>query len=137
MSLSITIDTQAIRTNLTGLCVRVVLAALALSLFKPVMPLVVDGLAHAFWGSVHIATVHKHQGKEHVHYEVKKMAQEQGQGKAEHRLKLGTEQAYYFESVADINLGQVLNLGTTWLYPSYSCRLPEGYRAVHYHPPWV
>lgn len=37
---------------------------------KPVMPYVSDIIAHAFWYSQHMATVHYENGKYHVHAEI-------------------------------------------------------------------
>lgn len=36
---------------------------------KPVLPSIADGIAHIFWYSEHMATVHYEHGKYHVHYE--------------------------------------------------------------------
>ncbi len=55
---------------------RVLIIAYALFLLKPVMPILLDGLAHTFYKSVHIAVVHRVHGKEHVHYELRKAAAE-------------------------------------------------------------
>jgi hypothetical protein len=40
---------------------------------KPVLPVVKDVLAHAFWQESHTATVHQKSGEDHVHQEVKDM----------------------------------------------------------------
>jgi hypothetical protein len=37
---------------------------------KPILPLVSDCMAHVFWYSQHMATVHYEHGKYHVHYEL-------------------------------------------------------------------
>lgn len=36
---------------------------------KPFLPIITDVVAHIFWYSEHIATVHNEKGKYHVHYE--------------------------------------------------------------------
>ncbi len=41
---------------------------------KPVLPLVNDILAHTFWKTEHIITVHHENGKDHLHYELKKVS---------------------------------------------------------------
>jgi hypothetical protein len=41
---------------------------------KPVLPLVNDILAHTFWKTQHIITVHHENGKDHLHYELKKIS---------------------------------------------------------------
>ncbi len=38
-------------------------------LFKPVLPSISDFIAHTFWYSRHMATVHYEHGKYHVHYQ--------------------------------------------------------------------
>ncbi len=48
---------------------------------KPVLPLVNDILAHTFWKTEHIITVHHENGKDHLHYELKK-ASDQNSGDA-------------------------------------------------------
>ena len=48
-------------------------------MFKPVMPYVSDIIAHAFWYSHHMATVHYENGKYHVHNEVSKEAKNNNQ----------------------------------------------------------
>ena len=52
------------------------------SIIKPVLPYSSDFIAHLFWYSEHIATVHCVNGKYHVHYEVmeatKKSSSEKG-----------------------------------------------------------
>jgi len=37
--------------------------------FKPLYPSIADAMAHIFWYSEHMATVHYEHGKYHVHYE--------------------------------------------------------------------
>lgn len=49
----------------------------AAAMLKPVMPLVTDLIAHQFAHEHHIATVHQHNGEEHVHYELAAAADEQ------------------------------------------------------------
>ena len=41
----------------------------AVIIFKPVMPTIADTMAHIFWYSHHMATVHYENGKYHVHLE--------------------------------------------------------------------
>ena len=41
-------------------------------LIKPILPLVTDVLAHAFFESKHIATIHYENGKQHIHLELVK-----------------------------------------------------------------
>ncbi len=41
---------------------------------KPALPVVKDIVAHLFWKMEHLATVHHHYGKNHVHNEIKDVA---------------------------------------------------------------
>ena len=50
--------------------VYIVLIAYVALLCKPVMPYVADEIAHAFWYSQHMATIHVENGKYHVHKQV-------------------------------------------------------------------
>jgi len=47
-----------------------VLFSYTLLLFKPVMPVFMDVLAHTFWEQQHLLTVHEVNGKFHVHNEL-------------------------------------------------------------------
>ena len=49
-----------------------VLVAYTVLMFKPVMPVVMDVLAHTFWEQQHMLTVHEVNGKFHVHNELVK-----------------------------------------------------------------
>jgi mannose-6-phosphate isomerase class I len=42
-------------------------------LLRPLVPVVSDFLAHTFWSSDHIATVHYENGHYHLHYELKEI----------------------------------------------------------------
>ena len=44
---------------------------------RPVLPSVADAMAHIFWYSAHMATVHYEHGKYHVHYEYRQAAKKE------------------------------------------------------------
>lgn len=44
---------------------------------KPVLPLVQDKIAHVFWNTQHIATVHHHHGHQHADEEVAQAHEEE------------------------------------------------------------
>src|SRR5687767_11256212 len=46
------------------------------ALCKPFLPVVNDFLAHTFWKAEHITIVHHENGKDHLHYELKKVSDE-------------------------------------------------------------
>ena len=56
-------------------------------LLKPVMPSVADLLAHTFWYSQHMATVHFENGKYHVHYQYIEESKKNFPGKNSHAIK--------------------------------------------------
>ncbi len=76
---------------LTKCLARLLLLSYALLLLKPVMPIIADNLAHTFWKNVHIAVVHKINGKEHVHYELRKMGAESQKDKSGFNTKASSE----------------------------------------------
>lgn len=45
-----------------------------IAMCKPVLPLINDFLAHTFWKTEHIVRVHHKNGKDHLHYELKKVS---------------------------------------------------------------
>ena len=49
----------------------------AISVCKPVLPLVNDWLAHALWQSRHIEAVHHTHGENHVHTELTEAAEQE------------------------------------------------------------
>jgi len=57
-----------LRRNITWL----VLVSYTLLMFRPVMPVVMDKLAHTFWEQQHMLVVHEVNGKFHVHNELVK-----------------------------------------------------------------
>ncbi len=67
------------------------LVSYAIILLKPVLPYVTDFIAHAFYKYEHIATVHKENGKTHLHYELQKASEESGTDKTNLPIKAATE----------------------------------------------
>ena len=56
-------------------------------MFKPLLPYASDLIAHIFWYSDHMATVHSHNGKFHVHKEVMEAAKNNDSEKNSNILK--------------------------------------------------
>ena len=52
----------------------------ALGVIKPTLPFVYDAVGHAFFYQQHITTVHKVNGKQHVHHEFIKEAKKENSG---------------------------------------------------------
>lgn len=81
------------------------LFAYSTSALKPLLPYAKDAMAHIFWYSQHIATVHEENGKYHVHYETIDAAKESAQEKSSTTTKptsfssehiFSTESSYAF-----------------------------------------
>jgi hypothetical protein len=59
------------------------------------MPAVIDLLAHTFWYSHHMATVHFENGKYHVHYQYAEESKKKFPGNNNHSLKNETSHTDY------------------------------------------
>ena len=70
--------------------IYIILFAYSLMLARPAVPFIADVIAHTFWYSQHIATVHFENGKYHVHYQYMNEAQKNSPGKTTHYLKTET-----------------------------------------------
>jgi hypothetical protein len=49
--------------------IYIILFSYTLILVRPTVPFIADVIAHTFWYSQHVATVHFENGKYHVHYQ--------------------------------------------------------------------
>lgn len=58
-----------------------------LALFKPILPLLQDELAHSFWQSQHLSTVHSHHGDHHATEEMTEAAHNENNGKPAASIK--------------------------------------------------
>ena len=66
-------------------------------ILKPVMPYITDGVAHILNFQGHMATVHAHHGKYHVHTEITEAAKNQNSEKNTNTLKKeASENEYIF-----------------------------------------
>jgi len=63
----------------------ILLFCYALALFRPLVPAIADGIAHAFWKMEHMATVHYENGSFHVHKEIKEAAGDEDPSKTNKR----------------------------------------------------
>ncbi|SRR5579871_61510 len=59
-------------------------------LIRPTVPFIADVIAHTFWYSQHMATVHFEKGKYHVHYQYMNEAQKSFPGKNPSNFKTET-----------------------------------------------
>ncbi|HSZ84725.1 MAG TPA: hypothetical protein VK787_01770 [Puia sp.] len=70
--------------------IYIVLFSYTLIIIRPTVPIIADIIAHTFWYSQHIATVHFENGKYHVHYQSMNEAQKSFPGKNPQNSKTET-----------------------------------------------
>jgi hypothetical protein len=70
--------------------IYIILFSYSLMLLRPTVPFIADIIAHTFWYSQHIATVHVENGKYHVHYQYMNEAQKSIPGKNPHNIRTET-----------------------------------------------
>lgn len=63
-------DMRELKMMLLHKLTWIVLIAYTLLLVKPVLPIAADKIAHTFWNTQHMLTVHEVNGKFHVHQEM-------------------------------------------------------------------
>jgi hypothetical protein len=102
---------------------------------KPAMPILVDGLAHAFWAHVHIATVHVHEGKQHVHYELRKMAMDDGPIKREGAINEDFSISPHIKPDVAAHCLPLVVYPVQQRYALYSCYYPSLNSTPDYPPP--
>lgn len=119
----------------TRFITRLLLFAYALFVLKPVMPILIDNLAHTFWKNVHIAVVHKVNGKEHVHYELARAAKDLDKEKSGGKVKTETEQSSYLIAAPIPALKAVIAYYIPEKYRVFSSLLPDSFQEHDYPPP--
>ncbi len=102
-------------------------------LLRPAMPFVADALAHAFWYSQHIATVHFENGKYHVHYQWLDESGKSLAGKNNQSLK--TEIFMGDWLVTSITFEFLIDLVQKDSYPDESFDLRSVFSRLNYPPP--
>lgn len=105
---------------------------------KPVIPLVQDVWAHAFYEQEHIATVHHQNGQNHVYYEVANAADENkdGDNKTTKAKSFDSDTLFHFAAVNKL----VFNNKELLLVQVYYDRLnilPVVFTAINLPPPKV
>ncbi len=115
---------------------RTLIIAYAIFLLKPVMPIIMDALAHAFYRSVHIAVVHRVHGKEHVHYELRKAAAESENSGLEQKHKLILADEVYTLPVPQTTAAALMIFVLLKKrHPLYRCAHYDADMARNYPPP--
>ena len=108
------------------------LLAYTFAILKPIVPLVQDTLGHFFWEAEHIATVHAHKGKNHVHQEVDNA----------HKATNSTENPA-LKNLEPVSQHLVLNCDYDFYYENqkdkspahYKQNLEKRYKNISYPPP--
>jgi hypothetical protein len=115
-----------------GKVAKMVLFFYILSMFQPVMPVVMDVIAHTFYEQQHIMMVHEVHGKFHIHSE---LANSLHQSDKEKSNDLRYEVTEYVHVMPAIFKSQLHTLYTGSMYLSYSCFYPITYRDIDVPPP--
>ena len=99
----------------------------ALMLCKPFAPLIEDSLAHIFWYSQHLATVHYENGKLHVHKEMMDNAKKDEPVKERNSSKKDNQTVdHYYLHLFDKQKANSPSLQCMYLYTSnLSYNFPE------------
>lgn len=104
-------------------------------LLRPLVPAVQDVMAHMFWNSEHMATVHYENGKYHVHIEISK-----GEESSSHTSKS------LIKTIEPLNLHLATEKGLIGLALTDSVKLfdntrhtppRDGFFCVPSPPPWI
>ena len=117
-------------------CTRLVMISYALLMMKPVMPILMDNMAHSLWAKQHYRVAHKHGGEEHVHFELQKIEKEDDRGKGQVRHEWQTDTAPHVAATAPAFNG-IRRFYPRPVYADYACRYPVIYTIPDYPPPRV
>ena len=123
-----------IRSVLMKGCVRLVMVCYFLLTLKPVMPIIMDVLAHAFWENVHLATVHVVNGKEHVHYELRRAANGLDKEKAGGKYREENDAPAHLAAVPFTVSAPVIIYGLRQ-YPAVTFYFPSAFGKMEERPP--
>ena len=111
------------------------LVCYAALLMRPLAPVFEDAMAHLFWNSEHIATVHYENGEYHVHIEITKS--EEKTGNASNSLVKQIEPLNLHLTTDTGLFGLALNRSVR-LVDSARCNSPrDGHFCVLTPPPWI
>lgn len=109
------------------------LCCYAIVLVRPVIPCISDLLAHTFWESEHITTVHYENGKYHMHLELKKAGEESPvkndqQKNSEENIPAHFLSSHTFEAATQESL--------QFIYPEWQFPASSVFISVSAPPPW-
>ena len=118
---------------LTRRLVYMLFGAYTLMMLQPVMPVIIDGMAHTFWNSRHMLTVHEEHGKFHVHQELANTSRQSEKERLSGNYKYEIECCLNAAVTLQPSLQQVY--ATVVAYPNYLCYYPSSCTAMDYPPP--
>ncbi|MEP6748516.1 MAG: hypothetical protein ABJB86_12365 [Bacteroidota bacterium] len=103
---------------------------------KPVLPLVSDCMAHVFWYSQHMATVHYEHGKYHAHYELQDAAKKNLPEK-NNTLKENEQVNIHLPYIQRYDFTVCPSSSAKNKFVSFSSTLSDSYPGTNYPPPRV
>lgn len=110
------------------------LVCYAALLLRPLLPVLQDGMAHMFWNSEHMATVHYENGKYHVHVEIAK-SEENSTNTSKTLVKQFEPLTLHLTTYTGF-FGLALNLSVR-LVDNVRCNSPrDGHFFIPDPPPW-
>ena len=101
---------------------------------KPVFPTIADTVAHIFWYSEHMATVHFENGRYHVHLEYQQAAKNTVPGKDAAMLKTSST-ADHINAVCSYVIH--CYSGINAVFPTFCSSLSSASRTNVYPPPRI
>lgn len=104
-------------------------------ILKPILPYTSDTIAHIFWYKDHMASVHSHEGKLHVHKEVIEAAKSSSPEKDSTILKKGTSATDHIIT-KELNIVKEVAFMSRAFF-SLSTTLPHTFLSADYPPPKV
>jgi hypothetical protein len=103
---------------------------------SPLAPVVSDWLAHTFWLSEHVATVHYENGSYHVHYEIKEISKETQHATPQNAPQKSANETVQVHISATASELPVLQHTTTVFIPQLNGIIQHIFRTVPSPPPW-
>ncbi|MBC7827162.1 MAG: hypothetical protein H7122_05415 [Chitinophagaceae bacterium] len=104
-----------------------------IAICKPVLPIVKDALAHAFWKVEHLSTVHHHAGNLHVHTEINELAEDSDKDKNAQTFK--TTDSVSIHILAKNNFEFAYQFVNAKSYFFKLCSLQNPFLAINCPPP--
>jgi hypothetical protein len=111
---------------------KFVLVCYILLLFKPILPIISDAIAHTFYEKQHILLVHEVHGRFHIHQELANVSHQSDNEKS-NELKYQSEEYLHVTSSLFKSFLYLNCVGTYLTYAYYCPIIP--YRDTNYPPP--